>query len=89
VPANDLGWTPRLVPSGSDAEGVVSPGPSIGPFLSTGYTNGLSMQLDLAVFAPGNGLGTQPLGPALVLWIPDTSPTGNYASTLTLTLVSP
>jgi ABC-type phosphate transport system substrate-binding protein len=89
VPARDLGWTPQLVPAGSDAEGVLSPGPSIGPFLSTGFTNGLAMPLELANAAPGNGLGTQNLGATLVLWMPDTSPTGTYASTLTLTLISP
>jgi ABC-type phosphate transport system substrate-binding protein len=89
VPANDLGWTPQLVPSGSDAEGVLSRGPSVGPFLSTGYTNGLATPLELANAAPGNGLGTEQVGAELVLWVPDTSPTGTYASTLTLTLISP
>ena len=37
----------------------------------------------------GSGLGTQHFGADLTLWMPDTSPTGTYVSTLTLTLISP
>jgi hypothetical protein len=67
VPAANLGWDPKLVTTGSDAEGTVV----------------------LASADKGNGLGTANFSSALELRIPDTSPAGNYSSTLTLTLINP
>lgn len=90
ISAKNLGWSPALVSAGSDAEGAVVAGPSISSILKVGSSNGLAAPGgDLGSAAPGNGLGTQNLGASLELRIPDTSPTGTYASTLTLTLVSP
>jgi hypothetical protein len=90
IPAKNLGWTPALVATGSDAEGVVTAGAAVASYLANIASNGLaSPGSNLATTAAGNGLGTQNLSASLELRIPDTSPTGTYASTLTLTLVSP
>ena len=89
VPAANLGWTPAFVPTGSDAEGTVTAGPSVASALASTSSSGLSTPGKLASVAPGAGLGTANLSSGLELRIPDTSPTGTYTSTLTLTLVSP
>ncbi|MEN3310123.1 MAG: hypothetical protein V7603_6325 [Micromonosporaceae bacterium] len=87
VTANFLGWTPGT-PTG-DAEGTVAAGPATKPSLSQTTSAGLSTSTNLAKAATGSGLGTENLSASLSLWIPDTSPTGTYQSTVTLTLVSP
>ncbi len=90
ISAKNLGWFPSLVSAGSDAEGAVTAGSVISSILKNALSNGLaSPGGNLASAASGNGLGTQNLAASLELRIPDTSPTGTYASTLTLTLVSP
>lgn len=90
VTAKNLGWGPALVAAGSDAEGAVHAGAAINPQLQVAASNGLTSPGGNLAQAPATaGLGTQNLSAALSLWIPDTSPTGTYASTLTLTLVSP
>ena len=88
VPAAYLGWTPAVA-TGGDAEGTVTAGPSIASALASTSSSGLSAPAKLASVATGSGLGTANLSSGLELRIPDTSPTGTYASTLTLTLVSP
>jgi len=88
VPAADLGWTPAVA-TGGDAEGTVTAGPSVASALAAKSSSGLSTPGKLASVAAGSGLGTANLGSGLELRIPDTSPTGTYTSTLTLTLVSP
>ncbi|WP_238014525.1 Ig-like domain-containing protein [Dactylosporangium sp. AC04546] len=87
VPASYLGWVPAS--AGGDAEGTVAAGPSVDSKLKTESSVGLSTSNQFAKAAPGNGLGTKDLTSSLELRIPDTSPTGLYTSTLTLTLVSP
>ncbi|MFC5008143.1 Ig-like domain repeat protein [Dactylosporangium cerinum] len=87
VPATNLGWVPAA--SGGDAEGTVAAGSAVDSKLKTATSNGLQTSSQFAKAAPGNGLGTKDLTSALELRIPDTSPTGLYTSTLTLTLVSP
>jgi hypothetical protein len=89
IPAKNLGWSPALVASGSDAEGTVTAGGSVDSILKTKTSNGLSVPSVQAKAGAGNGLGTQNLSASLELRIPDTSPQGTYTSTLTLTLVSP
>jgi hypothetical protein len=89
VTARYLGWSPALVATGSNAEGTVNAGGSTSPYLSTPASTGLSTPASLAKAGTGSGLGDQNLSAGLTLWIPDTSPTGSYTSTLTLTLVSP
>jgi hypothetical protein len=89
VPAANFGWTPATVPIGSDAEGAVGAGPAVYPRLQDAAGGGLATTQILAAAPSGNGLGTQIVGAEARLWIPDTSPTGTYASTLTLTLISP
>jgi hypothetical protein len=84
-----LGWSPALVTTGSNAEGTVTAGGSTSPYLSAPASAGLSTPVNLAKATAGSGLGDQNLSAGLLLWIPDTSPTGSYTSTLTLTLVSP
>jgi hypothetical protein len=86
--ADHLGWSPALA-SGGDAEGTVNAGPSVNSILQTATSHGLANTTNLANAAPGNGLGTQNLSSGLELRIPDTSATGLYTSTLTLTLISP
>lgn len=88
VTSSDLGWTPALA-TGSDAEGVVTAGTAQDSMLKTATSDGLHTSRVFAQAAPGNGLGTENLSTGLELRIPDTSPTGTYTSTLTLTLVSP
>jgi hypothetical protein len=87
VPATHLGWVPAA--SGGDAEGTVAAGTAVDSKLKTASSNGLQTSSQFAKAAPGNGLGTKDLTSSLELRIPDTSPTGLYTSTLTLTLVSP
>jgi hypothetical protein len=89
VSAKNLGWNPALVAAGSDAEGAVAAGPSVDSMFKTASSNGLSTANNLAKAPAGAGLGTQNLSAGLELRIPDTSPTGTYTSTLTLTLISP
>ena len=89
IPAANLGWTPALVPANSDAEGSVAAGPIVQSLLAAAASKGLSEPVKLASAPAGAGLGTQNLGAAMELRIPDTSPTGTYTGTLTLTLVSP
>jgi hypothetical protein len=88
ISAKNLGWTPVLG-TGGDAEGVIGLGATVNSVLQTLGSLGLSSINNLAVAAPGNGLGTANLGANLDLRIPDTSPQGLYSSTLTLTLISP
>jgi hypothetical protein len=88
VSSSNLGWTPALA-SGGDAEGVVTAGQAVDSKLKTAASDGLHTSRTLAQAAPGNGLGVKNLSTGLELRIPDTSPTGTYKSTLTLTLVSP
>ncbi len=88
VPARNLGWIPVLL-AGSDAEGTPYPGAVVSPYVQSAAGNGLAAPGSQLGGAPaGSGLGTQNLGASLVLWISDTSPTGAYLSTLTLTLIS-
>ncbi|GAB3865642.1 hypothetical protein ACFPIJ_24995 [Dactylosporangium cerinum] len=90
VSAVELGWAPQLQTTGSDAEGSVTPGPQVNPRMQQGNSLiGLQSGSVLGSASPGSGLGTQNLRADLTLWIPDTSPTGTYVSTLTLTLISP
>ncbi|MFC4046590.1 hypothetical protein ACFO1B_49950 [Dactylosporangium siamense] len=90
VSAVELGWAPQLQTTGSDAEGSVTPGPQVNPRMQQGNSLiGLESGSVLGSTSPGSGLGTQHLRADLTLWIPDTSPTGTYVSTLTLTLISP
>ena len=89
IPASNLGWVPTLVTTGSDAEGSVAAGGALASSLAQASSTGLSQPGKLASAAAANGLGAQNLGSTLELRIPDTSPTGSYTSTLTLTLVSP
>src|SRR5262249_50621622 len=89
VSAVNFGWAPALGSAGSDAEGSVSAGGSVNPQFQTPSSNGLAGTTNFATAGANNGLGTQNLSAGLTLWIPDTSPTGTYQSTLTLTLVSP
>jgi hypothetical protein len=88
VTSSYLGWTPALA-TGGDAEGTVAAGGAVDSKLKTATSDGLHASRTLAQAAPGNGLGTKNLSSGLELRIPDTSPTGTYTSTLTLTLVSP
>lgn len=88
ISAKNLGWTPVLN-AGGDAEGTIGLGNVVNSTLQTPASLGLSGVNDLAVAAPNNGLGTANLGAALDFRIPDTSATGLYTSTLTLTLISP
>ncbi|MER7005143.1 Ig-like domain repeat protein [Dactylosporangium sp. NPDC000555] len=88
VTASNLGWTPALA-TGSDAEGTPAAGSAVDSKLKTAGSDGLHTSSLFAKAAQGNGLGTQHLSASLELRIPDTSPTGLYQSTLTLTLVSP
>lgn len=87
VPATNLGWVP--VAGGGDAEGTVAAGSAVDSKLKTATSTGLQTSSQFAKAAAGNGLGTKDLTSSLELRIPDTSPTGLYTSTLTLTLVSP
>jgi phosphate transport system substrate-binding protein len=90
ISAKNLGWSPSLAPSGSDAEGPPLAGPAVSPLLQSGSGTGLAAPGVVLASAPaGSGLGTQNVTANLVWWIPDDSPTGTYASTLTLTLISP
>lgn len=89
VPAENLGWAPALVTTGSDAEGSILAGGALKSILALVSSKGLSVPSKLASAAAANGLGTQNLSSALELRIPDTSPIGTYTSTITLTLVSP
>lgn len=88
IPAANLGWDPALA-TGGDAEGTVKAGGSVASVLANTSSTGLSEPETLASAATGNGLGTQNLSTGLELRIPDTSPTGTYSSTLTLTLINP
>jgi hypothetical protein len=88
-PASYLGWTPALVAAGSDAEGTVNAGAFIDSILKTASSDGLLTSKTFAKAPAGNGLGTQNVSASFELRIPDTSPTGTYTSTLTVTLVSP
>jgi phosphate transport system substrate-binding protein len=89
IPAEDLGWTPALSRQGSDAEGTVTAGPAVDPVLKTPTSHGLARPGNvLATAKPGSGLGTQSVIAELQLWLPDTTPGGALADTLTLTLVS-
>jgi hypothetical protein len=88
IPAADLGWDPKLAPGG-DAEKTVVAGTSVASKLANDSSAGLTTPVTLASAAAGNGLGTENLGAGLELRIPDTSPTGTYSSTLTLTLINP
>ncbi|WP_432985918.1 Ig-like domain repeat protein [Dactylosporangium sp. CA-233914] len=88
VTASNLGWTPALA-TGGDAEGVLGAGTPVDSKLKTANSDGLHTSSLFAHAGAGNGLGTQNLSANLELRIPDTSPTGLYQSTLTLTLVSP
>jgi len=87
-PASYLGWSPTLA-TGGDAEGTVTPGAAVDSFLKTATSDGLLTSKLFAKAAVGNGLGTQNVSSGFELRIPDTSPTGTYTSTLTVTLVSP
>lgn len=87
VGANHLGWSPGT-PNG-DAEGTITAGPTVDSVLKTKTSSGLASISELAAAAVGSGLGTENLGATMELRIPDTSPTGTYSSTLTLTLISP
>lgn len=86
-PASYLGWSPAL--AGGDAEGTVTPGAAVDSRLKTPTSDGLLTSKLFARAASGNGLGTQNVSSGFELRIPDTSPTGVYASTLTVTLISP
>src|SRR5262249_263956 len=88
-PASCLGWPPGLVAAGSDAEGTVTPGAVVDSMLKTATSDGLLTSKPLAVATAGNGLGTQNVGSGFELRIPDTSPTGVYATPLTVTLIGP
>ncbi|WP_344613130.1 Ig-like domain-containing protein [Dactylosporangium salmoneum] len=88
VTGSNLGWTPALA-TGGDAEGTLGAGNSVDSKLKTASSDGLHTSSLFAHAGAGNGLGTQNLSASLELRIPDTSPTGLYQSTLTLTLVSP
>jgi phosphate transport system substrate-binding protein len=89
IPAADLGWTPALSAKGSDAEGTVTAGPAVDPRPGTPTSNGLARPGNvLATAKPGSGLGTQNAIAQVQLWLPDTTPAGVLAGTLTLTLVS-
>ncbi|GGM17563.1 substrate-binding domain-containing protein [Dactylosporangium sucinum] len=88
VAARNVGWAPALVSAGSDAEGVVVAGPAVPPNLADAASAGLAEAALLASAPQATGLGTQQLGAAMRLWMPDTSPKGGYAGTLTLTLIS-
>jgi ABC-type phosphate transport system substrate-binding protein len=88
VGAENVGWAPRLVSTGSDAEGTVTAGPVVAPHLQDPTSPGLSVGSTLGTAGSGSGLGTQNVGATLQWWIPDTSPTGTYTATLTLTLIS-
>lgn len=88
VTSQNLGWTPALA-TGGDAEGTVTAGSAVQSHLASAASTGLSTTRNFATAAIGSGLGTQNLSSGLELRIPDTSPTGSYVSTLTLTLISP
>jgi hypothetical protein len=88
-PSAYLGWTPALVPAGSDAEGTVTAGAAVPSQLAVSTSDGLQTSKTFAKAAAGNGLGTQNVSSSFELRIPDTSPTGTYNSVLTVTLVSP
>ncbi|GAA2355030.1 substrate-binding domain-containing protein [Dactylosporangium salmoneum] len=88
VSAAHFGWTPALVAAGSDAEGLPVAGPAIAPRMQVPDSLGLAGVSMLAGAPGGSGLGTQHVRADMVLWIPDTSPTGTYTGTLTLTLIS-
>ncbi|MEV4509406.1 substrate-binding domain-containing protein [Dactylosporangium sp. NPDC049525] len=88
VAARNVGWSPTLVTTGSDAEGTVAPGATVPPALQDATSPGLSEAGVLARAAPGTGLGVQQVGATMRLWMPDTSPKGHYTGMLTLTLIS-
>lgn len=88
VEAANLGWSPQLVPAGSDAEGTVTAGATVPPRLQSQPSPGLSSAAVLASTDPGSGLGVQQVGATIRLWLPDTAPKGHYTGTLTLTLIS-
>ncbi|WP_432980195.1 substrate-binding domain-containing protein [Dactylosporangium sp. CA-233914] len=86
IPAHDLGWVPQAGPGG-DAEGTVTIGGTVAPGMRAVGSPGLGEGQMLGAAPAGSGLGTQPLGARMELWMPDTSPTGRYSGTLTLTLI--
>jgi hypothetical protein len=89
VPAGNLGWTPVLA-KGSDAEGTVTAGTGVDPVLKTAASRGLGAPGTMLATAPsGSGLGVENLSASVVLWLPDTTPSGVFTGTLTLTLTSP
>ncbi|GAB3863524.1 phosphate ABC transporter substrate-binding protein PstS [Dactylosporangium cerinum] len=88
VAAGNLGWSPALVRAGSDAEGTVTAGPPVRPALQTSTSPGLAEAAVLAGAPRGAGLGVQYVAATVHLWMPDTSPKGQYTGTLTLTLIS-
>ncbi|WP_238007547.1 substrate-binding domain-containing protein [Dactylosporangium sp. AC04546] len=88
VPARDAGWAPALLSAGSDAEGAPAAGPAVHPNLAAPASPGLATACLLAAAPAGSGLGTQRLSAGMEMWMPDTSPKGTYAGTLTLTLIS-
>ncbi|WP_432976428.1 hypothetical protein [Dactylosporangium sp. CA-233914] len=90
APAADFGWIPALLAPGSDAEGAPLAGPAVPPRMQSPQSGGLAVPgATLASAPPGSGLGTQHVGAAMALWLPDTAPTGTYTSLLTITLIGP
>ncbi|MFG2043445.1 substrate-binding domain-containing protein [Dactylosporangium sp. NPDC048998] len=90
ISGEHFGWTPALIAAGSDAEGTPVAGPVVAPRMQVPASGGLAGPGGTLASSPaGSGLGTQRVGAGMLLWIPDTAPTGTYTSTLTLTLISP
>ena len=82
-PATGFGAVSPIGPGGVTAGGVID------SLLKTATSDGLLTSKLFARAAAGNGLGTQNVSSGFEFRIPDTSPTGLYGSTLTVTLVSP
>jgi hypothetical protein len=79
---SDLGWTPSITTPNA-AKDVTA-----GAAVTAGTNPGLKGGAPLADAATGKGGGTTTLGAGLDLQIPFTTPAGNYAATLTVTLTS-
>ena len=77
--ANQLGWAPKIRRQGGGTL-VATAGATQNP------TAGLGAAKPLATAAAGTGLGVARVDADLLLWIPVTSPAGNYQSTLNLTV---
>jgi hypothetical protein len=91
IRGNNLGWAPQPVASKAAGQNITV-GPVVAPATAPlapsdpASTLGLGSSRQLAVAAPGAGLGTAQLDANLSLTVPSSTPAGNYSGTLTLTV---